>query len=150
MSAQMNPQVFLAIATVAWANGDLSADERAGILNAARSVGYSEGDLGLLSKGIEMRRELSSLSLHRFSALDRVFAYAASEWLARLEGTVGTSEQAALDALSDFLKIAPDVRDEARAAVLEISRLPSGDRPERYDFLKLREVLDGNMRARSR
>jgi len=141
----MNTQVFLAIATVAWANGDLSADERAGILSAARSAGYNDDDLALLTKGIEMRRDLSSLSLHRMSALDRVFAYAASEWLARLEGTVGQSEAAALKALGDFLMVSEEVRDSARQAVLEIAQLPTGARPERYDFVMLREVLERNL-----
>lgn len=145
----MNNQVFLAIATVAWANGDLSADERAGILSAARSAGYTDDDLALLTKGIEMRRDLSSLSLHRLSALDRVFAYAASEWLARLEGTVGQSEQAALKALGDFLMVSEEVRASALQAVQEVSQLPSGDKPDRYDFVKLREVLERKLSAKA-
>lgn len=145
----MNNQVFLAIATVAWANGDLSADERAGILSAARSAGYSDQDLALLGRGIEMRRELSSLSLHRMSAQDRVFAYAASEWLARLEGgQVGPSEAAALKALGDFLLVSEDVRAKALEAVQEIAALPTGNRPDRYDFVKLREVLERKLAAR--
>jgi hypothetical protein len=144
----MNNQVFLALATVAWANGDLSADEHAGILSAARSTGHSEGDLALLSDAIKTRRELSSLSLHRLTALDRVFAYAAAEWLARLEGAPGQPEVAAVKALGDYLKISDDVRATALQTVQEIAKLPTGARPDRYDFVKLREVLERNMKAK--
>jgi len=145
----MNIQVFLALATVAWANGDLSADERAGILNAARSAGYSEEDLAALSKAIETPRELSSLSLQRLNALDRVFTYAAAEWLARLEGSVGPKEAAALAALGDFLKMSEAVRANARQAVQDIAKLPTGDKPDRYDFVKLREALERSLRAKA-
>ena len=145
----MNTQVFLALATVAWANGDLSADERAGILSAARSAGYSEQELAVLSKAIETPRELSSLSLQRLSALDRVFAYAAGEWLARLEGSVGHQEAAALKALGDYLKLSETVRANARQAVQDIAKLPTGDKPDRYDFVQLREALERSMQAKA-
>jgi uncharacterized membrane protein YebE (DUF533 family) len=145
----MNTQVFLALATVAWANGDLSADERAGILNAARSAGYSEQELAVLAKAIETPRELSSLSLQRLSALDRVFTFAAAEWLARLEGKVGQQEAAALKALGDFLKLSEAVRAKARQAVQDIAKLPTGDKPDRYDFVKLREVLERSMQTKA-
>jgi len=148
MNAPMNTQVFLALATVAWANGELSANERAGILSAARASGYSEGDLELLSKAIETRRELTSLSLNRLSALDRVFTYAAAAWLARFDG--GTTEQAALKALGDHLRVSEEVRANARQAVEEIAKLPGGDRPDRYDLTKLREVLERSMKAKAR
>jgi uncharacterized membrane protein YebE (DUF533 family) len=146
----MNTQVFFALATVAWANGDLSADERAGILGAARSAGYSESDLATLSKAIETPRELSSLSLQRLSALDRVFTYAAAEWLARLEGTVGPKEAVALQALGDFLNLSETVRANARQAVQDIAKLPTGAKPDRYDFVKLREALERSMQAKTR
>ena len=145
----MNTQVFLALATVAWANGDLSADERAGILSAARSAGYSEEELAVLSKAIETPRELSSLALQRLSALDRVFAYAAAEWLARLEGNVGQKEAAALKALGDYLKMSETVRANARKAVQDIAKLPTGAKPDRYDFVKLRDVLERSMQAKA-
>lgn len=148
MTAPMNTQVFLALATVAWANGEMSADERAGILSAARASGYSEGDLALLSKAIETPRQLSSLSLHRLTALDRVFAYAAASWLARFDG--GATEQAAVQALGDYLRVAEEVRAEARAAVEEIAKLAGSDKPDRYDLVKLREVLERNMRPKAR
>ena len=150
MKAQMSNQVFLALATVAWANGDLAASERAGILSAARGAGYSEEDLAYLSKSIETRRELSSLSLRKLSALDRVFVYATAEWLARLDGDVEQSEANALNELGDFLKVSESVRINARQAVLAIAQLPTGDKPDRYDLVKLREVLEQSLRAQSR
>jgi len=148
MKPQLTNQVFLALATIAWANGDLAASERAGILSAARNAGYNDDELAYLSKLIETRVELSSLSLRKLSALDRVFVYATAEWVARLDGDVLPSEATALQQLGDFLKVAEPVRASARQVVLDIAKLPSGSRPDKYDLVQLREVLDQSMRAR--
>lgn len=150
MKPQLNNQVFLALATIAWANGELAAEERAGILSAARTAGYSADQLAYLSKLIATRVELSSLALHRLSAVDRVFVYAAAEWVARVDGSVDQSEVDALKALGDFLKVSEEVRANARRVVLEIAQLPGGDRPDRYDLAKLRETLEQNMNASRR
>jgi tellurite resistance protein len=149
MKPQMNNQVFLALATVAWADGDLAPEERAGILSAARSAGYSEEDVAYLSNTIDTPCELSSLSLRKLSALDRVFVYATAEWLARLDGNVDQSEVDALKKLGDFMKVSEEARANARQAVLDIARLPTGAKPDRYDLVKLREVLEQNLRAKS-
>ena len=150
MEPKLNNQVFLALATIAWANGKLAPEERAGILSAARNAGYSEEALAYLSKLIETRVELSSLSLHRISAVDRVFVYAAAEWVARIDGRVVPGEEAALQALGDFLKVSEEVRANARRIVLEIAKLPGGDRPDRYDLVKLREAIEASMKAERR
>lgn len=148
MKARLNNQVFLALATIAWANGDLAASERAGILSAARNAGYKEEELAYLSKLIETRVELSSLSLHRLSALDRVFVYGTAEWVARLDGDVLPSEAEALQKLGDFLKVSEQVRTRARTFVLELAKLPEGNRPDKYDLPKLRDLLEESMRPK--
>lgn len=143
----LNRQVFLALATVAWADGNFADSERDGILRAARGAGFEGDDLSSLGQAIQSPVELSSLNLRRLSALDRVFVYATAEWLARLDGNVQASEQEALKKLGDFLMVSERVRNNAREAALEVAKLPSGDRPDRFDLVKLREMLDARMRA---
>ena len=148
MKVALNRQVFLALSTIAWADGNLAPEERDGILSAARGAGFTEDDLASLAEAIKTRCELASLSLRKLSALDRVFVYATGEWLARLDGAVQPSEVDALKNLGEFLMVSERVRDDARSTVLEVAKLPSGDRPGRYDLVKLRELLDQKMRAR--
>jgi uncharacterized membrane protein YebE (DUF533 family) len=143
----LNRQVFLALATVAWADGNLAAEERDGILAAARGAGFSADDLGSLALAIQTPCELSSLDLRKLSALDRVFVYATAEWLAALDGVVEQSEQVALAQLGDALMISERVRNNARQATREVAQLPSGDRPERYDLVELRDLLEQRMRG---
>jgi hypothetical protein len=147
MKAALNRQVFLALSTIAWANGDLATDERDGILSAARGAGFTDEDLASLAEAIKTPCELSSLSLRKLSALDRVFVYATGEWLARLDGAVEQSEEEALKNLGDFLMVSERVRNDARQLVLDVAKLPTGDKPGRYDLVKLRDLLDEKMRA---
>ena len=146
MRTGLNRQVFLALATVAWADGNLAPAERDGILQAARNAGFSEEALASLGQAIQSPVQLSALDLSKLSALDRVFVYATAEWLARLDGVVEQSETAALQQLGDYLMLAERVRGKARETSMEIAQLPSGDRPDRYDLVKLRELLDQRMR----
>jgi hypothetical protein len=143
----LNRQVFLALATVAWADGNLAPAERDGILSAARGAGFAGDALNSLEQAIQVRVELSSLNLRKLSALDRVFVYATAEWLARLDGAVQASEQDALAKLGDFLMVSERARSNAREATLDIAKLPTGDKPDRYDLVKLRELIDTRLRA---
>jgi uncharacterized membrane protein YebE (DUF533 family) len=143
----LNRQVFLALATVAWADGNLAAEERDGILQAARGAGFSQDDLDSLAAAIQTPSDLSSLDLRKLSALDRVFVYATAEWLAALDGVVEQSEQVALGRLGDALMISERVRTNARQATRDVAQLPTGDRPDRYDLVKLRELLEQRMRG---
>lgn len=141
MNPQMSPQVFLALATIAWADGVMAPEERDGILRAARNAGYDDRDLAAIAKRIETPVELASLALHRLSGPDRVFVYAAAEWVALADGRLDPKEVEALKALGDYFKLSEDVRDRARQAVKQVAQLPTGNRPDRYDFGKLRELL---------
>jgi uncharacterized membrane protein YebE (DUF533 family) len=147
MKAGLNRQVFLALATIAWADGHFAPEERDGILRAARGAGLSELEITSLSEAIQKPCELSSLSLRRLSALDRVFAYATGEWIARLDGDVAATEAEALKKLGDFLMVSERVRNDARQAVLDVAKLPTGDRPDRYDLVSLRQLLEQKMRT---
>lgn len=145
MKPAMNRQVFLALATVAWADGDLAPEERDGILQAARGAGYAGDEFAALEKAIQEPCDLATLDLRKLSALDRVFAYATAEWLARLDGVVHQSEEKALRELGEFLMLSERVRNKAREASLEVAQLPTGDRPDRYDLVKLRSLLEQRM-----
>ncbi len=141
----LNRQVFLALATVAWADGQLAPDERDGILRAAKNAGFSDADVQALAASIETPVPLSSLTLRKLSALDRVFVYAMAEWLARIDNQLDPKEQAALNELGGFLMLSERVRTKARDAAVEVAGLPSGNRPDRFDLVGLRSLLEQRM-----
>jgi hypothetical protein len=147
MRPALNRQVFLALATVAWADGNLAPEECSGILRAAKGAGFSDEDVASLRTEIQTPCALSSLSLRKLSAVDRVFVYATAEWLARLDGVVEQSEQDALKALGDFLMVSERVRNNAREVTIKVAALPSGDQPDRYDLVKLRELIAQSLRG---
>ncbi len=137
----LNRQVFMALAAIAWADGDLAPEERDGILRAAGGAGFSGDALASLGEAIQTPCDLESLDLRKLDAADRVFVYATGEWLARLDGVVKDSERDALQKLGDFLMLSDRVKKNATQAVLEVAQRPSGDQPEHYDLVKLRELI---------
>ena len=86
MRVTLNRQVFLALATIAWADGHFDQSEREGILRAARNSGHNDESIRGLDEAIKTPVSLDSLDLRKLSALDRVFVYACGEWLARIDG----------------------------------------------------------------
>jgi uncharacterized membrane protein YebE (DUF533 family) len=145
MKITLNRQVFLALATIAWADGHLDQSEREGILRSARSSGWTDDSVASLDEALKSPVALDSLDVRKLSALDRVFVYATGEWLARIDGHLDPKEEVALKALGTFLMLSPAVQERARTAALEVAALPSGNRPDKYDLVKLRQVLQLRM-----
>lgn len=142
MQPKLNRHVFLALATVAWADGVLAPEERKGILRAAAGAGFSPEECAELDVAIQKPRDIDSLSLGRLSAVDRVFVYATAVWLARIDGVVDAGEVAALGRLGDKLMLSERVRAAADGTAAEVATMPSGDRPDKYDLVSLRSLLE--------
>ena len=66
-----------------------------------------------------------------------VVTYALASWLATLDGVVSSDESAALAQLGERLGLDEGTRKRAAAAAFDISVLPEGGRPDKYDFVKL-------------
>lgn len=142
MQPTLNRHVFLALATVAWADGVLAPEEREGILRAAAGAGFSPEDCAELDQAIQQPRDIDSLNLGRLSAIDRVFVYATAVWLARMDGVMDPGEVAALQRLGDTLMISDKKRALADNLAAEVAAQPSGDRPDKYDLVALRSLIE--------
>lgn len=149
MNPTLNRHVFLALATVAWADGVLSAEERQGILQAAGGAGYSAEECAELDAAIQQPRDIESLNLGRLSAVDRVFVYATAAWLARIDGVMDPGEVAALQRLGDKLMLSARVRGAADATAEEVAAQPAGNRPGKYDFVAFRALVEQRLVKRS-
>lgn len=145
--AGLSREVFLALCAIGWADGALDADEAEGIRRAAAAAGLSSDDLLQIEQATRTPHALESLDPNELTRAQRMFVYATAVWLARLDGHVDPGERAALRRLGDMLGLSDAARTHASAGALEVAQLPTGDRPARYDFVRLRERLDARLRT---
>jgi hypothetical protein len=145
---RLSGEVFVALAAIGWADGELDREEADGIVRAALECGLELDDITRIEEATKKRCDLGTLDRSKLSVLDRTFVYATAVWLARLDGVVESLEKDALHKLGDLLNMPDRVRTQASAAALEIAQLPTGDRPDRYDFVRLRERLEERLRDR--
>jgi uncharacterized membrane protein YebE (DUF533 family) len=134
--------VFVALAAVGWADGRLDPDEADGIVRAALESGLDLDDIHKIEEATKTPCTLETVDRSKLSGLERTFVYATAIWLARLDGSVDTEEKTTLKKLGDLLHLSDAVRTQASAAALEVAQLPTGDRPNRYDFARLRERIE--------
>ena len=142
MANALSRDVFIALAAIGWADGHLDPEEADGIVRAALESGLDLDDVHQIEEATKKPCELETIDRSKLSGLERTFVYATAIWLVRLDGTVDNEEKMALKKLGDLLNLPDGVRSQASAAALEVAQLPSGDRPARYDFTRLRERLE--------
>ncbi|MDF3071563.1 MAG: hypothetical protein K0R38_7164 [Polyangiaceae bacterium] len=132
---------FLAVVAVARADGLLRADESRGVLGAAREVGLAEEELAEVKAALENGLELSSLDFTGLSGAERALTYALAMWLAKVDGVVNTEELATLRKLGAALSLPEPKLKSAASAAFDITCLPGGNRPDKFEFKKLEERL---------
>lgn len=144
--------VFIALAAVGWADGDLDQEEADAIVRTALEEGLELEDVEAIREATKTRVEMGAIDISGMSKADRLFVYAVASWMTRLDNVVTVAEQVALDQLGQALKIPEAPRAHADEIAKEIAELPEGDRVDRYDLPKLRrtiqERLDAAHRAR--
>jgi uncharacterized membrane protein YebE (DUF533 family) len=134
-------EVFLALAAIGWADGDLDEEEADAIVRTAIEEGLDLEEIAEIELATQEPVGLESLDLSGLSKPDRLFVYAVASWMTRLDGKVDEREIAALDKLGAFLKVPARPREHADAIAREIAELPEGDRPARYDLPRLRKTI---------
>lgn len=132
---------FLAVVAVARADGLLRADESRGLLGAAQEVGLAEAELAEVKAALESGLELEGLDLSGLSGAERALTYAFAMWLAKVDGVVNAEELATLRKLGSQLDLPEPKLKSAASAAFDITCLPGGNRPEKFEFKKLEERL---------
>jgi hypothetical protein len=133
--------VFIALAAVGWADGQLDADEADAIVRTALEEGLELEDIAEIEEATKEPVSIGEIDRRGLSKEDRLFVYAVACWMTRLDNKVTDEEVEVLDRLGEALKIPERPRKHANAIALEIAALPEGDRPYRYDIPKLRQVI---------
>ncbi len=140
-AVKLNRDIFMALAAIGWADGRLDPDEADAIVRAAVEAGLELDAIEEIEKATSERIDLGEIDRNALSKEDRLFVYAIACWIARLDGEVTEDETTALAGLGERLGVPERPRAHAESIAREIAELPEGDRPARYDLLKLRETL---------
>jgi len=143
---KLNRDVFLALAAVGWADGRLDPDEADAIVRAAVEAGLELAEIEEIEAATRERIDLGTVDRSSLSKEDRLFVYAIACWIARLDGEVTADESETLSALAERLGVPERPRAHAESIAREIAALPEGDRPARYDLLKLRTTIGERLR----
>lgn len=138
---------FLAVVAVARADGLLRGDESRGLLGAAKEVGLSESDLSEVQAALDKGLELESLDLSSLSGAEKALTYAFAMWLAKVDGVVNSEELATLRRLGSLLDLPEPKLKSAASAAFDITCLPGGNRPEKFEFSKLEARLRDKLPA---
>jgi uncharacterized membrane protein YebE (DUF533 family) len=118
---------FIALATVAWADGSVSADEADALLEAARAARLSDADLEAVRAATRSPVSLDAIQSLALGAEEREFVYAVALWLARVDRVVVEAERVAVERLGDLLELRPDVRERAALVATALVRYSAED-----------------------
>lgn len=138
---RLGRDVFIALAAIGWADGNLDGEEADAIVRTALEEGLELDAIEEIEKATKSPVDIGVIDRSKLTKEDRLFVYAVASWMTRLDGKVSATETAALAKLGDELKVPEGARASADQIAQEIALLPEGDRPSRFDLPRLRKVI---------
>jgi uncharacterized membrane protein YebE (DUF533 family) len=142
----LGTDVFVALAAIGWADGQLDSEEADAIVRAAVDEGLSLEEIAAIEESTKLPVDIGVVDRRGMSKDDRLFVYAVACWIARLDGKVTDAESDALAKLGERLGVPERPRVHAEAIAREVAERPEGDRPARYDLAGLRRILGERLR----
>jgi len=137
--------VFIALAAIGWADGNLDGEEADAIVRTALEEGLELEEIEEIEAATKSKVELGVIDRSNLTKEDRLFVYAVASWMTRLDGTVDASEIEALRKLGETLKIPTPACFAADQVAKDVASLPEGDRPARFDLPRVRKVIAGRL-----
>jgi hypothetical protein len=119
---KLGKDVFLALAQVAWADGEMKSGEADALLRAARAAGLAGADLEAVERATKSKDVVKKMPKLSIAPGQAEFAYALACALSASDGEIAESEREAIAALGDKLKIPFDVRARAAAASVAVAK----------------------------
>lgn len=133
--------VYVALAAVGWADGNLDAEEADAIVRTALEEGLDIEQIAEIEAATKQPVDIGEIDRRNMSKEDRLFVYAVASWMTRLDGTVTATELDALKKLGEALKVPDRPREHADAIAQEVADMSEDDRPARYDLVALRRII---------
>jgi uncharacterized membrane protein YebE (DUF533 family) len=147
---KLGRDVFIALAAVGWADGNLHPDEADAIVRAATEEGLGLAEIAEIESATKFPVALEKVELTNLSKEDRLFIYAVAAWMTWLDGSVTEDEIAALAKLGDALKLPAKPREHADTIMREVAHQSEDIRPSRYDLPALRKVIGERLQEAQR
>lgn len=137
--------VYLALAAVGWADGQLTTLAADAIVRTALAEGLEFEDVAAIEEATQKPIDVGVIDRMNMSKSDRLYVYAVAAWIAELDGHMSEPEKDALAKLGEALKVPEAPRHHAGEIMKEIAS--RADKPERFDLLALRRTLDERLNA---
>jgi uncharacterized membrane protein YebE (DUF533 family) len=131
--------VFLALAAVGWADGQLTQEAADAIVRTALDEGLDLDEIKSIEEATRAPVDIGVVDRMGMSKADRLYVYAVASWIASLDGEVTEKEEAALGKLGAALGVPEAPRKHADTIMRQIAA--EGDRPMRFDLARLRATL---------
>lgn len=135
--------VYVALAAVGWADGQLTREAADAILRTASEEGLDLNQLARIEDAVKTPVDVGVVERMNMSKSDRLYVYAVASWIAALDGPPSAAAQEALDKLGAALGVPEAPRHHADELMREIAAQDS--RPERFDLTALRRTLDDRL-----
>lgn len=129
------------IAAVAQADGLIRQDETKALLRAAAQCGLAGEEIAAVEAAAKGGVALPAVDVGGLNDWQKGLTYALAYWLAKVDGVVNAQELAHLRELGQKLGLPKLKLEAAQSAVFDVTCLPGGHRPEKYDFGALAERL---------
>ncbi|HVY31128.1 MAG TPA: hypothetical protein VHB79_31445 [Polyangiaceae bacterium] len=143
---RLGRDVYIALAAVGWADGNLDQEEADAIVRTALEEGLDITEIAEIEAATKERIDLGVIDRKNLSKEDRLFVYAVACWLTRLDGVVTAAESDALVRLGEALKIPEKPRGIVDGIAQDIANR-GDDRPDRYDLVALRRVIGERLKT---
>jgi uncharacterized membrane protein YebE (DUF533 family) len=134
-------EVFLALAAVGWADGQLDADEADAIVRTALDEGLEIEEINRIEAAVKEPLEIGGIDLSKMPKEDRLFVYAVASWITRVDGVVDDAEIAVLAELGAALRIPDKPREIAGEIAEQVGQLKDGEKAAFFNLPKLRRTL---------
>lgn len=132
--------VYIALAAVGWADGQLTKAAADAIVRTAREEGLPEEEVQAIESATRSKVEIGEIDRMNMSKADRLYVYAIASWIAALDGHASDSQKEALEQLGEALQIPETPRHRVDEIVRAMAS--EADKPERFDLRALRATLD--------
>jgi uncharacterized membrane protein YebE (DUF533 family) len=143
---RLGRDVYIALAAVGWADGNLDQEEADAIVRTALEEGLDITEISEIEAATKERIDLGVIDRRNLSKEDRLFVYGVACWLTRLDGVVTAAESKALNDLGEALKIPERPRAIVDGIAQEVAN-QGDDRPSRYDLVGLRRAIGDRLKS---
>jgi uncharacterized membrane protein YebE (DUF533 family) len=143
---RLGRDVYIALAAVGWADGNLDQEEADAIVRTALEEGLDITEIAEIEAATKERIDLGVIDRKNLSKEDRLFVYGVACWLTRLDGVVTAAENQALHDLGEALKIPEKPRSIVDGIAQDIAHR-GDDRPDRYDLVGLRRAISERLKS---